>query len=225
MLYLALTRTRTGTAIRAVAVDPLAGQPSRPSTCAQASALDICARRRAGLPRPACWSAPFSPFSASSGVVFTMKALIVVVMGGVGNTAGLPGQQGLALRSSGEALVASPMLDPGLHLRRQLRPVPRRAAGEARRPVWQGDAMSANRFGALALAALALLTFVAAPWSMPTTSRWPSACCNTPCWRPPGGCSLAPPATSRWRRRRSSASAPTQVAVLGRGYCHGRSCC
>ena len=55
----------------------------------------------------------FLTFSASSGVVFTMKALIVVVMGGVGNMLGCL-VAGLALGLS-EALVAS-YVDPGLTL-------------------------------------------------------------------------------------------------------------
>ena len=36
----------------------------------------------------ACWSSMFLTFNATMGVVFTMKALIVVIMGGVGNLAG-----------------------------------------------------------------------------------------------------------------------------------------
>jgi branched-chain amino acid transport system permease protein len=53
----------------------------------------------------------FSTFTASMGVVFTMKALIVVIMGGVGNLAGamLAGiMLGLA-----ETAVAR-LVDPGL---------------------------------------------------------------------------------------------------------------
>mgnify|MGYP003460199186 CR=1 FL=1 len=55
----------------------------------------------------------FLTFSASSGVVFTMKALIVVVMGGVGNMLGCL-IAGLALGLS-EALVST-YVDPGLTL-------------------------------------------------------------------------------------------------------------
>ena len=55
----------------------------------------------------------FLTFSASSGVVFTMKALIVVMMGGVGNMLGCL-VAGLVLGLS-EALVAS-YVDPGLTL-------------------------------------------------------------------------------------------------------------
>ena len=55
----------------------------------------------------------FLTFSATSGVVFTMKALIVVVMGGVGNLLGCL-VAGLALGLS-ESLVAT-FVDPGLTL-------------------------------------------------------------------------------------------------------------
>jgi branched-chain amino acid transport system permease protein len=55
----------------------------------------------------------FLTFSATTGVVFTMKALIVVVMGGVGNLLGCL-VAGLALGLS-EALVAT-YVDPGLTL-------------------------------------------------------------------------------------------------------------
>ena len=55
----------------------------------------------------------FLTFSASSGVIFTMKALMVVVMGGVGNLLGCL-VAGLALGLS-EALVAT-FVDPGLTL-------------------------------------------------------------------------------------------------------------
>jgi branched-chain amino acid transport system permease protein len=85
-LYLALTRTRQGTALRAVAVDPVA---------AQLVAIDV---RRASAFAFALGGAlaaaggvliaMFMTFTAAMGVVFTMKALIVVIMGGVGNIFG-----------------------------------------------------------------------------------------------------------------------------------------
>ena len=85
-LYLALTRTRWGTALRAVAIAP-----------ASAPLVGIDADRAArfafalGGALAACGGVVISmyqTFTASSGVVFTMKALIVVIMGGVGNLAG-----------------------------------------------------------------------------------------------------------------------------------------
>ena len=81
----ALTRTRTGTAIRAVAVDPrgAAGRHRRARVSALAFALGGALVAAAGV-----LVSMFLTFSASMGVVFTMKALIVVIMGGVGNMLG-----------------------------------------------------------------------------------------------------------------------------------------
>jgi branched-chain amino acid transport system permease protein len=110
-LYLALTRTRLGTAIRAVAVDPAAAQLVAidvVSTSAFAFALGGALVAAAGV-----LISMFLTFSASSGVIFTMKALIVVVMGGVGNLLGCL-IAGLALGLS-ESLVAT-YIDPGLTL-------------------------------------------------------------------------------------------------------------
>lgn len=110
-LYLALTRTRIGTAIRAVAVDPSAAQLvaiNVGQTSALAFALGGALVATAGV-----LISMFLTFSASSGVVFTMKALIIVVMGGVGNLLGCL-VAGLLLGLS-EALVAT-YVDPGLTL-------------------------------------------------------------------------------------------------------------
>ena len=110
-LYLALTRTRLGTAIRAVAVDPAAAQLVAIDvvrTSAFAFALGGALVAATGV-----LISMFLTFSASSGVIFTMKALIVVVMGGVGNLFGCL-VAGLALGLS-ESLVAT-FVDPGLTL-------------------------------------------------------------------------------------------------------------
>ncbi len=110
-LYLTLTRTRIGTSIRAVAVDPIAAQLVAidvTRTSALAFALGGALVASAGV-----LISTFLTFSATSGVVFTMKALIVVVMGGVGNLLGCL-VAGLALGLS-EALVAT-FIDPGLTL-------------------------------------------------------------------------------------------------------------
>ncbi|WP_371424266.1 branched-chain amino acid ABC transporter permease [Tardiphaga sp.] len=110
-LYLTLTRTRIGTSIRAVAVDPVAAQLVAidvTRTSALAFALGGALVASAGV-----LISMFLTFSATSGVVFTMKALIVVVMGGVGNLLGCL-VAGLALGLS-EALVAT-FIDPGLTL-------------------------------------------------------------------------------------------------------------
>jgi branched-chain amino acid transport system permease protein len=110
-LYLALTRTRIGTAIRAVAVDPAAAQLVAIDV-AKISALAF-ALGGALVAAAGVLISMFLTFSATSGVVFTMKALIVVVMGGVGNLLGCL-VAGLALGLS-EALVAT-FIDPGLTL-------------------------------------------------------------------------------------------------------------
>jgi len=111
VLYLALTRTRAGTALRAVAVDPVA---------AGLVAIDV---RRASAFAFALGGAlvaaggvlvsVFLTFNASMGVVFTMKALIVVILGGVGNILGVL-VAGLVLGLV-ETMVAR-MVDPGLTL-------------------------------------------------------------------------------------------------------------
>jgi branched-chain amino acid transport system permease protein len=111
VLYLALTWTRIGTAIRAVAVDPSAAQLVAIDVV-RASALAF-ALGGALVATAGVLLSTFLTFSATSGVVFTMKALIVVVMGGVGNLMGCL-VAGLLLGLS-EALVAT-YVDPGLTL-------------------------------------------------------------------------------------------------------------
>ena len=103
----------------------------------------------------------FLTFSATSGVVFTMKALIIVVMGGVGNLLGCL-VAGLALGLS-EALVAT-FVDPGLTLAVNFALFLRRAAGETGRPVRAGAAMTPWRatFGAAMLAGLIVLALLPA---------------------------------------------------------------
>jgi branched-chain amino acid transport system permease protein len=110
-LYLALTRTRTGTAIRAVAVNPVS---------AELSAIDVRATSAFTFALGGALAAAggvlvsmFLTFNANMGVVFTMKALIVVIMGGVGNMIGALAA-GLLLGLA-ETAVAR-LFDPGLTL-------------------------------------------------------------------------------------------------------------
>jgi branched-chain amino acid transport system permease protein len=108
-LYLALIRTRYGTAIRAVAVDPVAAQLVAidvRKASAFAFALGGALAAAGGV-----LIAMFTTFTATMGVVFTMKALIVVIMGGVGNIAGAL-LAGLMLGLA-ETAVAR-LVDPGL---------------------------------------------------------------------------------------------------------------
>lgn len=110
-LWLWLARTRTGTAVRAVAVNPVA---------AQLVAIDV--GRVAALAFAAGGAlvatggvlvSMFLTFNAGMGVVFTMKALVVVIMGGVGNLLGCLAA-GLLLGLA-ETAVAT-WVDPGLTL-------------------------------------------------------------------------------------------------------------
>jgi branched-chain amino acid transport system permease protein len=108
-LYLALTRARYGTAVRAVAVDPVAAQLVAidvRKASAFAFALGGALAAAGGV-----LIAMFTTFTATMGVVFTMKALIVVIMGGVGNIAGAL-VAGLMLGLA-ETAVAR-LVDPGL---------------------------------------------------------------------------------------------------------------
>ena len=108
-LYFALMRTRHGTAIRAVAVDPVAAQLVAidvRKASAFAFALGGALAAAGGV-----LIAMFTTFTATMGVVFTMKALIVIIMGGVGNIAGALAA-GLMLGLA-ETAVAR-LVDPGL---------------------------------------------------------------------------------------------------------------
>jgi branched-chain amino acid transport system permease protein len=111
LLYLVLMRTRLGTAVRAVAVNPAAAPLVGIDTRAYAGfvfALGGALVAGAGV-----LVSMFMTFNASMGVAFTMKALIVVIMGGVGNVLGAL-VAGLILGLA-EAL-ATGFLDSGLTL-------------------------------------------------------------------------------------------------------------
>ena len=84
--YLALKFTRTGTAIRAVAVSPESAQLS--AIDVRAAAAFAFALGGALVAAGGVLVSMFLTFSAAMGVNFTMKALIVVIMGGVGNMMG-----------------------------------------------------------------------------------------------------------------------------------------
>jgi len=86
LLYWGLNGTRTGMAIRAVAVDPgaaglVAIDVPRLSTFAFALGGAVTAAGGIIL-------STFLTMDASIGIVFTMKALIIVIMGGVGDVRG-----------------------------------------------------------------------------------------------------------------------------------------
>jgi branched-chain amino acid transport system permease protein len=110
-LYYFLYRTRLGTAVRAVSVDP---------NSAKLVAIDVAKVAAVtfalGGALTACGGAllsTFYTFNASMGVTFTMKALIIVIMGGVGDVRGAV-LAALILGIS-ETFVAT-YIDPGLTL-------------------------------------------------------------------------------------------------------------
>lgn len=110
-LYLLLTRTRWGTALRAVAAAPQS---------APLVGIDVDRMARFAFALGAALAAAggvvismYQTFTATSGVVFTMKALIVVIMGGVGN---LPGALSAGLILGLAETVIATHVDPGLTL-------------------------------------------------------------------------------------------------------------
>ncbi|MBO6540332.1 MAG: branched-chain amino acid ABC transporter permease [Rhizobiaceae bacterium] len=110
-LALALTRTRWGLIMRAVALTPgsapLVGIDVT-RVARQAFALGTALAAIGGTS-----VAMYQTFSATDGVVFTMKALVIVIMGGVGNVPGALAA-GFALGLI-ETFVAT-VIDPGLTL-------------------------------------------------------------------------------------------------------------
>lgn len=111
LLYWGLNRTRTGMALRAVAVDPAAAglvAIDVPRMSAFSFALGGAVTAAGGIVL-----STFLTMDASIGVVFTMKALIIVIMGGVGDVRGAI-VAGVILGLA-ETVVAS-LVDPGLTL-------------------------------------------------------------------------------------------------------------
>jgi branched-chain amino acid transport system permease protein len=85
-LFVVLRRTRTGSALRAITIDPVAAElmgvdVRRFSALAFAAGGALAAT--AGM-----LVSTFMSFSATSGVDYTLKALIVVIMAGVGRVTG-----------------------------------------------------------------------------------------------------------------------------------------
>ncbi|PZQ83068.1 MAG: branched-chain amino acid ABC transporter permease [Ancylobacter novellus] len=109
--YLLMTRTRIGMAMRAVATAPsfvsLVG-----INVIRVSALAFAAGG-AMVAASGVLISMFLPFTSSMGALFTMKALVVVIMGGVGNLMGCL-VAGMLLGFA-EAFVAR-YVDPGLTL-------------------------------------------------------------------------------------------------------------
>ena len=110
-LYLALTRTRIGTAVRAVAVDPGAARLVAidvPKVSALVFAVGGALCAAAGV-----LVSMSQTFTVAAGVIFTMKALVIVIMGGAGNLGGAL-IAGLILGLV--EVVVMRLIDPGLTL-------------------------------------------------------------------------------------------------------------
>ncbi|QKV17600.1 branched-chain amino acid ABC transporter permease [Oricola thermophila] len=108
-LYLFLYRTRQGTAVRAVSVNPSSASLVAidvPRISAFAFALGGALTAAGGA-----LLSTFYTFNASMGVIFTMKALIIVIMGGVGDVRGAV--LAALLLGLAETAVAT-LIDPGL---------------------------------------------------------------------------------------------------------------
>ena len=110
-LYLWLNHSRAGMAIRAVAVSPESARLvgiDVPKLSARAFALGGAVTAVGGAV-----ISTFLTLDASIGVMFTMKALIIVIMGGVGDVRGTI--IAALILGIGETLVAT-FIDPGLTL-------------------------------------------------------------------------------------------------------------
>lgn len=111
LLYLGLTGTRLGMAMRALAVDPRSAglvAIDVPRMSALAFALGGAISASGGVVL-----STFLTMDASIGVLFTMKALIIVIMGGVGDVRGAV--LAALILGLAETAVAS-WIDPGLTL-------------------------------------------------------------------------------------------------------------
>lgn len=111
LLYAGLVGTRTGMALRAVAVDPRSASLVAidvPKMSALAFALGGAVTAAGGV-----ILSTFLTMDASIGVLFTMKALIIVIMGGVGDVRGAV--IAALILGLAETAVAS-WVDPGLTL-------------------------------------------------------------------------------------------------------------
>ena len=111
LLYALLNGTRLGMAIRAVAVNPSSASLVAidvPKLSAMAFALGGAVTAAGGVVL-----STFLTLDASIGVVFTMKALIIVIMGGVGDVRGAV--IAALILGLAETAVAT-LIDPGLTL-------------------------------------------------------------------------------------------------------------
>ena len=110
-LYVWLHRTRAGLALRAVSVNPSAAA----SSCINVARASALAFALGGAVTAAGGGllSMFLTFDASLGVVFTLKALIIVILGGVGDIRGTIVAS--FILGFAETAVAT-LVDPGLTL-------------------------------------------------------------------------------------------------------------
>ncbi len=111
LLYIWLSRSRAGLSLRAIAVSPESARLVGISV-AQLAAIAFALGGAITATGGALISS-FLTLDASTGVVFTLKALIIVIMGGVGDIRGTI--VAALLLGVVETLVAS-LIDPGLTL-------------------------------------------------------------------------------------------------------------
>jgi branched-chain amino acid transport system permease protein len=85
-IWLVLNRTRFGAALRALAIDPIGAELVGIDVRGFSALAFACG---GGLVAAAgTLASTFLTFDPSIGIAFTMKALVVVIMGGIGNVAG-----------------------------------------------------------------------------------------------------------------------------------------
>jgi len=111
VLILVLRKTRFGTALRAIAIDPIAAGLSGINVL-ELSALAF-ALGGAMVAISGALVSTFIASSASAGIVYTLKALIVIIVGGPGRMAGAIAA-GLLLGVAEQ--VGGYLIDPGLTL-------------------------------------------------------------------------------------------------------------
>ena len=207
-LFLVLRYTRFGTALARDHHRSDRRQPGR-HRCAELLRAGVRGRRRAGRDRPACWCRTFISFSASIGVEYTLKALIVVILAGVGRVTGT---------------LAAGLLLGVVRAGRRLsgRSGPDASPSTSRCSCWSCcggrrgcspvlELIRKNRGRIAALMALGALVLALLPLIRLELRDLALHRCSSPTsrWRPPGRSSPAPHATSRSRPPPSSASAST----------------
>ena len=204
-VYAFLRYSPVGRAMRAIAVSPRTA-PLVGIDVARYSALAFAAGGALAAVAGILLSS-FVGINPTIGAAFTMKALIVVVMGGIGHVLG--GLVAGLMLGLAETLAAL-LLDPGLItvinfaiFSIVLLWRPQGLFGAGARSGTQGSLRLPKQ--AIPVAALLALERRAQ-----RRMRFASTSSPTSRWRPAGRSSRVPRATSRWRRPRSSASAPTR---------------